>query len=371
MIIYLYHIVRWIPIKESFIPVYVDKTSTLRVKIIDACGMTCSFCHNEGTPVAIDNLSREVGNWTKAGSSGRVSIYSTTNGVKFLPVTVFPDKEFARTISLLRESLNVEELHLTGGEPTLHPLLPEIIRMATESGYRVCMTSNGENGERVLSACADAGLDRVNFSIFGTTPEELVQVQNKKYQNRKLAERKIKALQKSVQIAINHGIKVSANIVVPDYKHSPRVRRLLEEYAPELSVRLLNSLDEGKCSIDAIHQILTELKAVPVAKYITSGVSGSKIAYRLPSGRMIFFKQIRPIRLPKTCVGCRFNNDTDCQEGYYGVRLYRDQSGRYQVGVCIQRMDLCMPVEDFVVSDLCNEIVELREAEYDALIKGL
>jgi cyclic pyranopterin phosphate synthase len=86
---------------------------------------------------------------------------------------------------------------------------------------------------------------------------------------------------------------------------------------------------------------------------------------------MIFFKQIRPIRLPKTCVGCRFNNDTDCQEGYYGVRLYRDQSGRYQVGVCIQRMDLCMPVEDFVVSELCNEIVEFREAEYDALIKGL
>lgn len=82
----------------------------------------------------------------------------------------------------------------------------------------------------------------------------------------------------------------------------------------------------------------------------------------------MFFKHIRPVRLPDTCTGCRFNNDTDCQEGFYGVRLYYDRSGQYQVGVCIQRMDLCLPFEEFLTSSLCEEILALRETEYRELL---
>ncbi|WP_200880748.1 radical SAM protein [Thermoactinomyces daqus] len=350
------------PISE--LPVYVDKNRSLRVKIIDSCGMTCVFCHNEGTPVVADNLKRIRGDWIDAGPSGRKSIYAKTNGVRFLPGTVEPNEEFANVLKMLRKSLQVNELHLTGGEPTLHPELPEIIRLARSVGYQVCMTSNGENGARVLLDCAVAGLDRVNFSIFGTTAEELAQVQHEKYRNPVLAERKISALKDSIQMAIRSGVKVSANIVVPDYRHAPRVYRLLDEYSPSLSVRLLNSLDDGQPSIDAIHQILNDLNAVPIAKYVTAGVSGCRTAYRLPSGRILYFKEIRPVRLPTTCSNCRFNNDTDCQEGYYGVRLYRDRSGGYQVGVCIQRMDLCMPVENFVKSSVRDEIIALREKEY-------
>lgn len=345
------------------IPVYVEKNRSLRVKIIDTCGMTCTFCHNEGTPVVADNLGRSMENWTDSGKTGRKSIYLSTNGARFLPAVVSPDEEFFQVLRQLRSALDVDELHLTGGEPSLHPMLPEIIRLARVVGYKVCMTSNGENSI-IFDACADAGLDRVNFSIFGTTAEELSQVQHVKYQNRGRAERKIQALKKSVQTALKNGIKASANIVVPDYSHAPRVRRLLEEYSSDLSVRLLNSLDDGQNSIDAIFQILTELEAVPIARYVTAGVSGSRTAYRLPSGRIIYFKQIRPVRLPVICSGCRFNNDQDCQEGFYGVRLYKDRAGGYQVGVCIQRMDLCMPIDEFISSDLRDEILKFRDEEY-------
>jgi cyclic pyranopterin phosphate synthase len=81
----------------------------------------------------------------------------------------------------------------------------------------------------------------------------------------------------------------------------------------------------------------------------------------------VFFKQIRPVRLPETCAGCRVNNGIDCEEGYYGVRLYRDREGTFQVGVCIQRMDLCLPVEEFVRSELREEILALRETEFRKL----
>jgi adenylate cyclase class IV len=185
--------------------------------------------------------------------------------------------------------------------------------------------------------------------------------------NAQRAERKIRALQDAIQVAIAHGIGVSANIVVPNASHVPRVHRLLTEYSPFISVRLLNSLDDGEVSIEAIHKLLVDLKAVPIGISVTAGASGWRTAYRLPSGRVVYFKQIRPVRLPETCAGCRFNNGTDCEEGYYGVRLYRDRDGGFQVGVCIQRMDLCLPVEEFVRSDLRKEILSLREAEFRKL----
>lgn len=93
-------------------------------------------------------------------------------------------------------------------------------------------------------------------------------------------------------------------------------------------------------------------------------MSGSRTAYRLPDGRTVLFKQIRPVRLPETCAGCRFNNDTDCQEGFYGVRLYYDRAGTYHIGLCIQRMDLCLPVDEFLRSSLRDEILALRDTEY-------
>ncbi|TDW84530.1 cyclic pyranopterin phosphate synthase [Kribbella pratensis] len=349
------------------LPVRLSTDRTLRLKVIDACGMTCTFCHNEGTPVVADNLGRAPGEMTGAGRSGRVSIYLGTNGARFLPATVAPDESLASTLDVLRDALHVSELHLTGGEPTLHPRLSEVVAIGVRAGYQVCATSNGENGARALRACGEAGLERVNFSIFGTTAEELAQVQHGKYANTERAERKIRALQDSIRVAIANGIGASANIVVPDATHVPRVHRLLTEYLPGISVRLLNSLDDGDKSIDAIHELLVELKARPIGIDVTAGASGWRTAYRLPSGRVVFFKQIRPVRLPETCAGCRFNNGTDCEEGYYGVRLYRDRVGTFQVGVCIQRMDLCLPVEEFVRSDLREEILALRETEFQKL----
>ncbi|WP_279581554.1 radical SAM protein [Fodinicola feengrottensis] len=266
---------------------------------------------------------------------------------------------------MLRDRLDLRELHLTGGEPTLHPGLDQVITsLAREVGFGVAMTSNGENGARVLPACAAAGLKRVNFSIFGTTAVELAQVQDDRYRDATRAERKIHALRRSIETALSAGIDARANIVVPDSTHIPRVLRLLCDYSERLSVRLLNSLDAGTKSLQAIDAVLDQVHAEPEAHYVTAGASGWRTRYRLPTGRAIWVKRIRSVRLPQTCTGCRFNNPTDCQEGYYGVRLYRDRAGGFQVGVCIQRMDLCMRVEQFATSSLRDEIMTLRQDEY-------
>ncbi|MFD6949575.1 molybdenum cofactor biosynthesis enzyme [Nocardiopsis sp. TSRI0078] len=353
-----------VPLTPKTLPTHIDTDTTLRVKILDACGMTCTFCHNEGTPVVVDNRNRGPGPFTTSGTSGRMSIYAATNGATFLPATISPDEGFAHALNRLRDHMGFTELHLTGGEPTLHPRLPDLVRLATAQGYRVCMTSNGENGARQIPACAEAGLDRVNFSVFGTTPEELAQVQHARFRDPAKAATKIKALHASIQACVDHGVRASANIVVLDHAHIDRVHRLLDTYAPELSVRLLNSLDHGQVSIDAIHELLAQRGAVAEAHHLTAGASGARTAYRIDDGRRrIHVKWIRPVRLPTTCQGCRFNNDTDCQEGFYGMRLYRDRHGRYLVGVCLQRMDLCQPIEDFLNTPVKDEILRFRRTD--------
>jgi cyclic pyranopterin phosphate synthase len=349
------------------LPTHIDIDRTLRVKIIDACGMTCTFCHNEGTPVTADNLGTAPGNFVPAGRTGRVSIYTPSNGIRFLPAPVYPNNEFLGALTALRDALDIRELHLTGGEPTLHPGLPELIALASRTRLRVRVTSNGEHGAQQMEACARAGLEKINFSVFGMTPAELAAVQNVRSREPARAAAKLDALKASIDAAVANGVPASVNIVVPDHSHIQRVHRLLDEYAPQASVRLLNSLSHGQTSIDAIEQALSERRAAPEARYLTAGASGSRTAYRLPDGRRVYVKEIRQIRLPETCVGCRFNNGRDCEEGFYGVRLYRDRVGVFQVGVCIQRMDLARPLDDFLTSGLPDEIRRLRVADYARL----
>ncbi|MGW5097085.1 radical SAM protein [Streptomyces nodosus] len=346
------------------LPVEVRPDRTLRVKIIDACGLACQFCHNEGTPVTTDNTGRAAGEFTGApGRTGRVSIYLKTNGANFLPARIAADSDFALALAAVRGSLPTNEVHFTGGEPTLHPELPGLIRIARRLGLTVGLTSNGENGAAVLPEAAAAGLDRINLSVFGTTPDELAAVQAPRLASPKLAARKLDALSKTIEAAREHGIKVSANIVIPDSDHVERVLRIIEQHGRSVVVRMLVSLEDDGASLAAMQEVVDHLGAAPVRRIITAGASDQRVRYRLPDGRTLYAKSIRPVRLPGTCADCRFNNPDDCQEGYYGVRMYRATDGPFMVGVCIQRMDLCLPLGEFVMSQRCGEVASFREDE--------
>ena len=156
---------------SSAVPFRVSMDRTLRVKVIDSCGMTCTFCHNEGTPVSADQPALLAGNFNPAGRSGRVSIYLASNGARFIAAPINPTEGFRTALRQLQEALGFTEVHLTGGEPTLHPKLAQVVALTGNTGFGVSLTSNGENGARILPGCIQAGLQRVNFSIFGTTPK--------------------------------------------------------------------------------------------------------------------------------------------------------------------------------------------------------
>ncbi len=194
-------------------------------------------------------------------------------------------------------------------------------------------------------------------------------MQGPRFASPKLAARKLTALDATIEAATAHGVKVSANIVIPDRSHVDRVLRIIERHGRAVIVRMLVSLEDGGASIDAMQAVVDHLGAVPVSRIVTAGASDQRVRYRLPDGRTLYAKSIRPARLPETCTGCRFNNDRDCQEGYYGVRLYRAADGPFMVGVCIRRMDLCMSLGEFVMSQRCHEVAAFRADEAARLTK--
>lgn len=43
------------------------------------------------------------------------------------------------------------------------------------------------------------------------------------------------------------------------------------------------------------------------------------------------------------------------------MRMYRAKNGAFVIGVCIQRMDLCLPLGEFVMSQRCAEVRNFRD----------
>ena len=100
-----------------------------------------------------------------------------------------PDVRFMRKIELLTDSemvrlvricagLGVRRLRLTGGEPTLHPTLLELIADLRAVGVDdIAMTTNGSVASRDdLRALKDAGLDRLSVSIDTLREDRFAQI---------------------------------------------------------------------------------------------------------------------------------------------------------------------------------------------------
>ena len=108
----------------------------LRISLTDLCSLRCTYCMPaEGLP------------WlTKAQ---RLS-----------------DDEFVR-LGALFVSLGVSSIRLTGGEPLVHPTLPDVVARlaALHPRPELSLTTNGVTLDRFARKLADSGLDRINVSV--------------------------------------------------------------------------------------------------------------------------------------------------------------------------------------------------------------
>ena len=107
----------------------------LRLSLTDRCNFRCRYCLPEAQQV-------------------------------FHPLeTSLHIEDWKRLLPLLRE-LGIRKVRLTGGEPTLHPGLLEIVEMLTQSGFEeTALTTNGFRLEKLAPELKKRGLNRVNVHL--------------------------------------------------------------------------------------------------------------------------------------------------------------------------------------------------------------
>jgi cyclic pyranopterin phosphate synthase len=108
----------------------------LRISLTDLCSLRCTYCMPaEGLP------------WLAKAQR-------------------LDDDEFLRLADLFLR-LGVRSIRLTGGEPLVHPTLPDLIKRMTalEPRPEISLTTNGVTLARSAGELAAAGLNRINVSV--------------------------------------------------------------------------------------------------------------------------------------------------------------------------------------------------------------
>lgn len=116
----------------------------LRLSITPHCNLHCAYCRPAGIEGNGDSLKKVADD-----RSGSASVEQILSRVKRL-VNVLP----------------IREIHITGGEPTVHSGLMDIVHGCRQQGIgTIAMTTNGTFRGGLLSDLVSAGLDRLNVSL--------------------------------------------------------------------------------------------------------------------------------------------------------------------------------------------------------------
>jgi len=95
---------------------------------------------------------------------------------------------FIQMVRALNGVLNLKQVRLTGGEPTLYPHLADLVRGLKDLNIpQVNLTSNGHILARVAEKLKEAGLDSVNISFDAVNPEVFARLNRGRKQSGTLA----------------------------------------------------------------------------------------------------------------------------------------------------------------------------------------
>src|SRR5215472_9820553 len=111
------------------------RISDMRISVTDRCNFRCVYC-----------MPEEGMQWLKRET-----------------LLTFDEIERLTRIAV---DLGIEEVRLTGGEPTLRPDLPRLVQRLSRMELRsLSLTTNGFLPQRMASPLAEAGLRRINVSM--------------------------------------------------------------------------------------------------------------------------------------------------------------------------------------------------------------
>ncbi|EMY60705.1 GTP 3',8-cyclase MoaA [Leptospira terpstrae] len=153
------------------------KFEVLRVSILSHCSFACVYCAPKNKP-------------------------DQTN---FFPKIHFLSPELLETkIKTLTSHIHLKEVHLTGGEPTLHKNLVELIQKLKELNIKeVAITSNGFFQDGLIQKMKQAGLTRMNFSLDSFSQSGFERLSDRKLPVTILLKRILEAKTSGLEVKVN------------------------------------------------------------------------------------------------------------------------------------------------------------------------
>ncbi|MGE8722793.1 radical SAM protein [Leptospira terpstrae] len=153
------------------------KFEVLRVSILSHCSFACVYCAPKNKP-------------------------DQTN---FFPKIHFLSPELLESkIKTLTSHIHLKEVHLTGGEPTLHTDLVDIIQKLKDLNIKeVAITSNGFFQDGLIQKMKQAGLTRMNFSLDSFSQSGFERLSDRKLPVAILLKRILEAKTSGLEVKVN------------------------------------------------------------------------------------------------------------------------------------------------------------------------
>ncbi len=319
--------------KRPGVPTQLKAGGDIRLVVATGCQSGCNFCHLEGhkTSNEIGQLNPALIGWKDPNKKFIPLIDKLGNAARSADV---------QSAIAITKKLGMENIHLTGGEPTLHPDILSTITQIREAGLTVALTTHGEINPSRFEEILQSGVNSINFSLHAITPEQymamdLIAQRKAPEEAYKYARVRLNNKHTNIRRAVEYekenadNFKVKTNTVVLNTETTKEIINWCNQEG--VSPRIQRDLNHKEDSQVIINQVIADLDANPIREDIAIGdSSGSGTLYEY-SGGQFKVKEFGDIYIDEMCNECEKKDTPGCREHFYGVRV----EGEGRVSTCI------------------------------------
>ena len=185
---------------------------TLRVSLINTCNLGCIYC--------------------TYGNDEQKENYKSYKDHSLSPA------DLAHSITQLHQSLNLDTIRFTGGEPLLYKELPELVKSVKLAGIpNLKLTTNGLLLEGLAEKLKDSGITAINVSLDAIDEDVFYAMSRRSGINRIFS---------GIDAALKAGIDVKINTVIMKGLNDSQILPLLQyAFSKGITIRFLEIMAMG------------------------------------------------------------------------------------------------------------------------------
>lgn len=219
-------------IKEKISKRKIRARKELRIVYTQQCNYKCEFCHAEGIKSKIKEIMKT--------------------------------EDIVKLYKFLNTNYGINSIHITGGEPMLKSELPQLIKILSDEGARITITSNGyylPEDDRIFN-----NIDKINISLHSMNEKDYENISKITGSHAKVINniKKLRVNYPVLKICINATLtkelaEDSNNIIdLIDFSHSIRANLKIIELLPNDSQAYVISTDKLIPLIEKKNYIMQE-----------------------------------------------------------------------------------------------------------------